>query len=98
MTDQLGCDAEDVLCDDCGLVVIGLRSHEHEWFMVHDEVWAEAGMPIDEKHEYSGEGVLCVGCLEQRLGRRLTSKDFPQLPVNDLDWQSERLRSRLTAP
>jgi len=32
--------------------------------------------------EYSG-GLLCIGCLERRLGRRLTPADFTDAPAND---------------
>lgn len=40
-------------------------------FMVFDSVWAAAGM------NYKG-GYLCLGCLEARLDRPLTSADFPR--------------------
>ena len=54
--------------------------------MTRDEIWAEAG---------DVEGVLCVGCLEERLGRVLTPEDFLPLPVNDDDeLDSVRLRTR----
>jgi hypothetical protein len=63
-----------------------------EWYLVLDEVWAEAGMR---------RGFLCVDCLERRLGRRLASADFKRHRVNDLDRdagfhpRSERLQNRL---
>lgn len=68
-----------------------------EYFMVTDKVWAAAG--IDRRG-----GMLCVGCLEARLGRRLTAADFTAVPVNDwrsgpfgLPWHgSARLLNRLT--
>ena len=54
--------------------------------MVTDAVWAEAG---------DVAGRLCVGCLEERLGRVLTPEDFTALPVNDDDeCDSVRLRTR----
>jgi hypothetical protein len=40
-----------------------------EMYIVRDAVWKKAGM------EPFG-GCLCVGCLEQRLGRKLKPKDF----------------------
>lgn len=54
--------------------------------MVADAVWAAAG----------GEsGFLCVGCLEERLGRDLVAEDFPALPANDdHEMDSVRLRTR----
>ena len=40
-----------------------------EIYTLREAVWKRAGAP---------EGCLCVGCLEQRLGRRLRPKDFPR--------------------
>jgi len=44
--------------------------------MVHDEVWAAAGM-----HEH--DGWLCVDCLERRLGRQRTADDLQDVPLNN---------------
>jgi hypothetical protein len=53
--------------------------------MVTDEVWAAAGAADS----------LCVGCLEERLGRQLVPEDFPALPLNDdHETDSVRLRTR----
>lgn len=75
---------EKWFCLDCG---------EHtgrmgEFYMVEDWVWADGA---------GGSGMLCIGCLEERLGRRLESRDFMGAPVNyeTFDLQSERLRDRL---
>ncbi len=43
--------------------------HHCEVYSVRSAIWKAAGM------EPSG-GCLCIGCLEKRLGRRLTPKDF----------------------
>jgi hypothetical protein len=51
---------------------------QSETFYVHDHVWKAAGMG-------PWGGVLCVGCLEQRIGRRLTPDDFdPDHPFSFL--------------
>lgn len=57
--------------------------------MVHDEVWLEANP--------KGRGMLCIGCLELRLGRLLTKDDFTDAPVNSMwaTWGSTRLKIRL---
>jgi len=56
--------------------------------MVTDEVW-NAAWP-------TGRGMLCIGCLEDRLGRQLTSDDFTDAPINQgVFGYSERLRQRL---
>ncbi len=56
--------------------------------MVHDELWDQHGC---------GVGVLCVECLESRMGRQLTPADFTDYPVNTITgWKkSDRLLSRL---
>jgi len=59
--------------------------------MVHDHLWAEAGM---KPRRISG--MLCVGCLEIRLGRELNSNDFIDAPINrGAVGQSERMLSRI---
>jgi hypothetical protein len=65
-----------------------------EYYMVHNEVWAESGMtPLG--------GKLCIGCMETRLGRQLAAADFTPVPLNDLfsagfHLRSPRLIDRLT--
>lgn len=73
------------LCLDC-------RVHTgeiNEYFMVHDDLWFSVNP--------DGEGMLCLGCLEARLGRPLAAADFTDAPVNRQSFarQSERLRTAL---
>lgn len=84
---------DSYLCRDCGIDTTpctkrrGCR-HKGRWehYMVTDTVWSAAGMQ---------DGFLCIGCLEQRLGRILTPEDFTSAPINDPDpWDTERLASR----
>jgi hypothetical protein len=65
---------------------------EWEWYMVREEVWSASGLGPDD-------GVLCVGCLEGRLHRRLTPADFTdrQRERGPSPLDSERLRSRFAA-
>src|SRR6476660_6775807 len=67
--------------------------------MVLDTVWAAAGMParkrIPNYGESDGSGFLCIGCLEKRLDREVTPKDFTPVPINDpCPWDTERLAAR----
>jgi hypothetical protein len=79
-------------CADCGIDTTpctGKRGCRHigrwEHYMVHDEVWSVA----------NGARFLCVGCIEQRLGRQLTAEDFTGAPINDADpWDTPRLAAR----
>ncbi len=49
--------------------------------------------PVGLIHEY-----LCIGCLERRLGRRLTSADFTDAPINQPSpANTPRLASRLAS-
>ncbi len=45
----------------------------------------------------SKTGMLCVGCLEKRLGRTLTKVDFPKVTINDPKYSkmSTRLLNRI---
>ena len=59
--------------------------------MVHDEIWKTV--------RPEGSGMLCIGCVEDRLGRQLTASDFTDAPVNDgpMIFKSKRLAARLAA-
>jgi hypothetical protein len=74
-------------CADCGYDTI-----RNEYYMVRNAVWERAlGHPIPN----FDDTVLCIGCLERRIGRTLTRHDFTACPANnDPDW-SERLRDRM---
>lgn len=80
-------------CDDCGVDTTPEPPAGWEYYMVHDPVWAAAGMPVpDDPEGFVGEGILCIGCLEKRLGRKLTPDDFTGAPVN---WPSVMMSARL---
>ncbi|HEY6416798.1 MAG TPA: hypothetical protein VIX41_11185 [Acidimicrobiales bacterium] len=77
------------LCMDCRVdtALIG------ELYMVDDDVWHHATGSYDS-------GMLCIGCLEHRLGRQLEPGDFTAAPINWVPLhpgavQSLRLRDRL---
>jgi len=65
--------------------VLSLHTPNQEVYTVHAKVWRKAG---------DASGCLCVGCLEARLSRQLSPKDF--VPYDGLNRipASERLRSR----
>jgi hypothetical protein len=80
-------DAKRFACMDCGVCT----NCNSEYYMVHDEVWYSVITAMDKGH------MLCIGCLEARLGRLLTKDDFTDAPVNDmwLEVGSTRLKDRL---
>lgn len=68
-------------CRSCGVDTEDIN----EFYMVHNEMWEEFGV----------DGQLCIGCLEESLGRELESDDFSECPLN-YDWKlmSPRLKAR----
>ena len=83
-----------------------------EYYNVHNEVWCEAfgfdpfevldknGSWDFASHHCQDVGMLCIGCLELRLGRTLERDDFSSAPIN---WnqsggyiRSERFQDRLS--
>jgi hypothetical protein len=79
-------------CADCGTPTVK-RGRPSEWYMVQDSVWEAAGMPATPDLK----SYLCIGCLEVRLGRRLTPADFTAAGANDpaQSWMTPRLLDRL---
>jgi hypothetical protein len=70
-------------CSDCGMDTEPWPPHRgtQEHYLVLDDVWKQAGMPLGKKDPIDGlgtvgGGILCVGCIEKRLGRLLTIDDF----------------------
>jgi hypothetical protein len=84
-------------CADCGVGTNRLG----EWYMVHDHIWEQAWSGRRKSWQHlEGQEVLCIACLEKRLGRTLMASDFTDAPCNDPNPRrriSERLRARLTA-
>ena len=70
---------------DCGVDTNALD----EYYMLRDDLW--------EQLHPDKDGNLCIGCVEQRLGRHLNASDFTDLPINNTEQftRSARLRDRL---
>lgn len=67
-------------CLDCQVDTLAMPGSRRGWYlseyyMVHDQVWAQAGMA-------ALGGYLCVGCLSARLGRHLDRRDLTDARVN----------------
>lgn len=73
-------------CVDCKVdtLIIG------EYYMLHHSVWEDTGLGLYD-------GMLCIGCVENRIGRQLTSDDFSNFPINTqpIFYRSQRLLSRM---
>jgi hypothetical protein len=72
-------------CLDCGVDTAEID----EYYIVTPEVWARAMATGGD------EGMLCIGCLEKRLGYQLDPADFANLWMHWVEPVSERLRARL---
>lgn len=80
MSDDLNFD--NYVCLDCG----DNTFYKEEYYMLRDEVWDSV----------ADQGMLCVSCFENRLGRSLNSADFALYPINFGAFrQSKLLRSRV---
>lgn len=98
------------VCVDCN-VDTSITNGICEYYNVHNFVWCEAfGFdPLEVLDKNDGYdilhihcqdvGMLCIGCLEQRLGRTLERDDFSSAPVNweqgDGYIRSQRFLDRL---
>lgn len=80
------CGLKENQCVDCAVDTWEIA----EYYMVTDDVWRWYG---------AGPGMLCIGCLERRMGRSLTAADFTMAPINtDIDFRrSQLLQERLVA-
>lgn len=60
-------------CIDCKKFL-----YECPYYMVHDELWSLAN---------GGKSRLCLECLSNRIGRRLSRDDFSNVPANQAIFQ-----------
>ncbi|WP_040478854.1 hypothetical protein [Mariniradius saccharolyticus] len=58
-------------CADCGKYA----RKKDEFYMLKDELWQAHGV---------GKGLLCIPCMERRLGRPLQPDDLQDVPANTL--------------
>jgi hypothetical protein len=86
-------DIKRFTCEDCG-------DPGYQMYMVNDDIWNEYG---------NNSNTLCMGCLEKRMGRKLTKDDFSQhkdaltnqhndevqdILSNDVEHSSQELQER----
>jgi hypothetical protein len=82
-------------CADCGIGTNTLGEN----YMVNPEVWEQAwaGRRKSWHGKLPGTEILCIGCLEARIGRTLMRIDFTNCLLNTdpTEHRSERLRNRM---
>ena len=73
-------------CVDCSVNTMDID----EYYMLKEKVWLSI-VP-------GREGMLCIGCVEKRLGRKLIPEDFSYCPLNEEEYsqpRSDRLLNRM---
>ena len=68
-------------CAGCGVNTCWLG----ERYMVRNDVWNQAWLGAAPQMRRTERRFLCIGCLETRIGRRLSADDFHSVPINDPD-------------
>lgn len=64
---HIAIDAANMMgCADCAICAVDCNEID-EYYMVTNELWDEYGVE---------HGMLCVGCIESRMGRQLVKTDF----------------------
>ena len=71
------------MCMDCGVDTGRIGEH----YMLNDNVW-------NQIHS-SNQGMLCIGCVEKRLGRKLNRSDFNNSHVNSTRFPTKAMSLRL---
>jgi hypothetical protein len=79
----------DTRCDDCLKETSHRKVIENEMYMVNWLVWQQATRSKPAT-------ILCIGCLEARIGRLLNKHDFKDVPLNHSAGKSPRLMDRMT--
>ena len=73
------------ICNDCGVNALKIG----EYYMLKGELW-------EKKLKLGWDDNLCIGCLEARLGRKVTIGDMAHLPAYSWMYpQSDRLTARI---
>ena len=67
------------LCEDC-------ESDSFKWFMVQNEIWDKYG--VDDR-------MLCLECLEKRVGRKMLFEDFTDCPLNNENEYIQSLKETI---
>ena len=71
------------LCLDCKVHT----SNIGEYYMLNDKLWEDINP--------NKTGMLCIGCAENRIGRKLIKADFMNVPINDgVFTRSDRMLNR----
>jgi hypothetical protein len=70
-------------CFDCGIDTLASGG---DWYSVHNHLWKVVWPNTKQatgRIEKPLSEILCIRCLELRLGRALTPGDFTTAPINE---------------
>ena len=80
------------VCKDCN----GFPARMGEWFQLKNAVWNQAWPGTAQRTSAKGplpmKHFLCIGCVEKRLGRKLSRRDFDmRRAINRAQWRNKRM-------
>jgi hypothetical protein len=61
-------------CLDCGKST----RISKEYYMIHDHLWSTVAK--------NPKGMMCISCVEKKLGRKLVPNDFTDCRLNKIDF------------
>lgn len=67
-------------CQDCRKSCLDT---DYDYYMVKDHIWELHGV---------GDEMLCIECLQKRIGRDLVYKDFTDCPLNEKNPFVQKLK------
>lgn len=83
----------DFNCWDCTVNTLDIG----EYYTVTDDLWELGTIYAANDNQCGTDVMLCIGCLENRIGGMLTPDDFPPFPINrGIFGLSARLKNRIT--
>lgn len=62
-------------CVNCEVDTSG-KTGFGEYYMLRQPIWDQTGL-------FADSGMLCIPCVEKKLGRKLNHTDFRHCPLND---------------
>ncbi len=67
-------------CKDCGK---DTYIDEKDYYMVTEKIWKKFGL--------NGRGMLCMNCMELRLGRKLIKTDLRKCDLNNWNYYTQKI-------
>lgn len=81
-------------CADCGVNTLEIE----EYYVIKDNLWKEIlekdpQLSEEDRRKQGISTMLCIGCVEDRLGRKLNQDDFKEIRINQINGEEEAHRT-----